>query len=267
MLTSDKGKFSYRSVMMFLILLIVAEMLILMFYVAKPSEKIVLEAESMSRSNAAQLLPQGVIMAAEGKISGNVELPQRLLSEHDLYVAIVAKAAPVDPKQESYNVSYFLLNSSASQILNNPWEEGEISVQVAVVENGVRKESFEKWSYSKALTILRNASLERIPKLRPESMASAVKVGSFDDTGFSVEYRKHDDAAKWPVASIYAGKRYLGSIRVDSMNYENYLLVVPAKDLKPGKFSMILRFDNPYKGRSGETRKLYVDKIVISGVT
>lgn len=98
-------------------------------------------------------------------------------------------------------------------------------------------------------------------------MAVATKISSFDDTGFAVEYRKHDETEKWPVASLYAGNRYLGSIRVDSERYANYLLAVPAKDLKPGKFNMMLRFDNPYRGRSGETRKLYVDKIVISGVT
>lgn len=263
----NRGRHRADAVLLLLVFLVIMELFLLYKYNSQQPDRVVLEAEGMTRSKSVELLPQSVVFTTKGQVSGSVELPQRLLSQHDLYVALVAKAYPLEPRQEAYNVSYFLLNSSASQILNNPWGKGEVGVQVATAENGIRKESFESWPYSKALTILRNASLEKIPKLPPQSMASATKISSFDDTGFSVEYRKHDDTAKWPVASLYAGKRYLGTIRVDSTNYENYLLVVPSKDLKPGKFNMILSFDNAYKGRSGETRKLYVDKIMISGVT
>lgn len=267
MTASKVGKFNYGSVMPFLILLIVAELFIMVYSAAKPSEAIVLEAESMSRSKAAELLPQGVVFTNKGQVSGAMEIPQRLISQHDLYIALYAKADPVESRQGTYIVSYVLLNSSASQILNNPWEEGEISIQVATVENGSRKESFERWPYGKAVSILRNVSLGNMPRLPPASMAVATNISSFSDVGFDVEYRKYDETEKWPVASLYAGNRYLGSVRVDSERYENYLLVVPAKDMRPGRFNMVLRFDNPYRGKSGETRKLYVDKIIISGVT
>jgi len=261
-----RGRYGYNPVAL-LIVLIIIEFIVISYFYVQQSKINVLEAEKADYRKA-EPANEGLVFVKKGYVSSNLELPQKFDSQGNLSVVIVAKGHPVELTPSYYNVTYFLLNSSISQILRDRRGAGETRLLIATVKNGNRTERFEKWAYRDALLILANVSQRRVPEIPAADKSNISKILALTDVSFTVERIKNNSAeAKWPLMSIYFGDKLFGQVRVGSQEFESYRVIVPAKELPADRFDLSVRFDNPYTNQFGEARSLYVDKILIAKVT